>query len=140
MEVPFDLDPITLILKLELDMAKMYPYTNKEASWLHAELFLCCGFLDTTWCASGNHVVGMWKSWGVLWKPCSVHLETIWCPYGNHLVSRWKPQGVHMETMWCLCGNHVVSTWRPHCVHVETMWYPCRNNVVFAFWNILPTS
>ena len=42
---------------------------NKEASWLHAELFLCwfpCGYLNNTWCPYGHHMASMWKPCGVL--------------------------------------------------------------------------
>ena len=52
-----------------IDDVLIASYTNKEASWLHAELFLCwcpCGYLNNTWCAYGHHMASMWKPWGVL--------------------------------------------------------------------------
>ena len=42
---------------------------NKEASWLHADLFLSwfpCGYLNNTWCPYGHHMASMWKPCGVL--------------------------------------------------------------------------
>ena len=40
-------------------------YINKEASWLHAELFFV---LVSMW-FPGHHVS--------MWKPCGVHVETM---------------------------------------------------------------
>ena len=85
---------------------------NKEASWLHAELFFCAGFHVVSWTLHGVHVRTMLCPVETMWfphlKPCSVHLKTTWCPPENHMVSTWKPHGIHMETMWYPPGNYVV--------------------------------
>ena len=82
----------------------------------------------------GHHMVSMWKSCGVLWKPCNVHIKTMWCP---HL----KPCGVHLETTWYLhgfyvvitlylLGNHMMSMWKPCGIHMETMWFSHGNHMI----------
>ena len=43
--------------------------TNKEASWLHAELFFV---LVSMWLPQ-QHMVS-------IWTPHGIHVETLWCP------------------------------------------------------------
>ena len=123
---------------------------NKEASWLHAELF----FVLVSIGFPGCHMVSMWKPCGVqldttwftcgcyiasILKPCGVPVEAIWCQCGNHLMSMWKKISVHLEIMWLPSGNHMVSVeimWCPHgnhvvSIYVKTMWCPHGNHVVF---------
>ena len=57
---------------------------NKEASWLHAELF----FVLVSLGFPGHHMS--------MSKPCGFHVETMWCPCGNHVVSMWKLCSIHM--------------------------------------------
>ena len=79
-------------------------WINKEASWLHAELFLCwipCGFLKTTWYPCRNYMV---SKFGTTWCPCGT-MEMTWKQKGNCQIysfqADFKSQlRQDMETMW----------------------------------------
>ena len=137
----------TSVMEVESEKDK----NNKEASWLHAELFFV---LVSMWLPQ-QHMVSIWTPPGIhmetMWCPGENHIvstfETMCCPPGNHIVSTWKPNGVHLETTWCAHGNHIISTWQPcnvhrnymgsmwkPCgVHMETMWFSHGNYVVSTF-------
>ena len=83
--------------------------TNKEASWLHAELFFV---LVSMWLPQ-QHMVS-------IWTPHGIHLETLWCPVETTKYPLLKPCVVHLETTLCQPGNQMVSTLKPHGVHMET--------------------
>ena len=82
---------------------------NKEASWLHAELFFV---LVSMWLPQ-QHMVS-------IWTPHGIHVETMWCPVETTSYPLLKPCVVHLETTLCPPGNQMVSTWKPHGVHMET--------------------
>ena len=98
---------------------------NKEASWLHADLFL---LLVSIW-FPGHHMVSMWKPYIYSVNIWNHRVSTLW----NHMLSIWKPWKWHRdnrETMefvvsrlvWsCTWGN----TWKPCGFHLEiTLFLP----------------
>ena len=58
----------TLSLRV-LKASALYYKSNKEASWLHAELFFV---LVSMWLPQ-QHMVS-------IWTPHGIHVETLWCP------------------------------------------------------------